>query len=147
MQPYQSFYGRSEPIECRSGTCFIIQEPVISSTTDLQDLIHCTHPVLIQPAYVRTLAQRSPHIPQKLGFLNFRDFCRHDLRLAETLMRSWDPPDNLSLRIDLQSCSRDLHKVYYSQETLASYLYSSSSRSLNPHLGHFLILGLITFHK
>jgi hypothetical protein len=147
MQPYQSFYGRFEPMECIYGTYFIIQEPPINSTIDLQDLIHYMHPILIQLAYVRALAQRSPHIPHKIGFMNFRDFYRHDLRLAETLMCSWDPPENLSLRIYLQSCLRYLHLSFLSQETLASYWHSSSSRSLNPHLGHFIILGLITFHK
>jgi hypothetical protein len=84
--PYQSFSGRSKPIECKSRTFFSLQEPVISSTTSLHDFIYCTCPFLIHLMYVRALAHFILRIPQKLGFLNFRDFCHHDLGLAETLM-------------------------------------------------------------
>ena len=60
---------------------------------------------------------------QKIGFMNFWNFHHHDLRLTETLMRPWDPPVNLSLRIDLQF----MLKRCLLQETLTSYLYSPNS--------------------
>jgi hypothetical protein len=67
----KNFYGRSEPIECRSGTFFSLQESDTNSHTSLHDFIHCTRCVLIQLAYVHTLSHYNPSIPQKLGFLNF----------------------------------------------------------------------------
>jgi hypothetical protein len=43
----ENFYGRSEPVECISRTCFSIQEPTINSTTSLHEFIQCMCPILL----------------------------------------------------------------------------------------------------
>jgi hypothetical protein len=53
---------RSEAIECRSGTCLIIQELGTSSNKNLHDFIHSTLPIHIQPACTFTLYIASPHV-------------------------------------------------------------------------------------
>jgi hypothetical protein len=126
---------------------------------------------------IRTLYTDNPRTHQKIGFFcNSENFsvmisdlpklqCVHEILL-----------DLLSLRIDLQSCSRDphqrcshkklsintpkdiltrssplIHKKDVLQETIAILFILSSSRSLNPFLGHLTyfpyFLGLTTFHK
>jgi hypothetical protein len=114
--------------------------------------ILCNHyacHVLIQPTCVHALVHYSLCIPQKLGFLKLRDFFHQDLRHyrnfdASMRSSSCSLSQNRS-SIMLKRCTQNIHKrysqnvlqkMYFSQETLASYLYSSYSRSLNPLLGH-----------
>jgi hypothetical protein len=137
MQPYQCLSDRSKPIESISGTCLSLQQPVINSNTNLHDFIHCTRPVLIQPAYVHTQAHYSPCTPQKLGFLKLRDFFRPDLRYCRNI--------DASMRSSLRSLShnrsssmlnRSTPKML-SQEALHQYSkrYSHKQLSIDPQKG------------
>jgi hypothetical protein len=131
MQPYQCLSDRSEPIEYRSGTCFSLQQPVINSNTNLHDFIHCTCPVLIQPAYVHALAHYSPHTPQNLGF--FRQdilYCRKFYASMRSFSRSLS--QNISSIMIKRSTPKKL-----SQEALHQYskIYSHKKLSIDPQKG------------
>jgi hypothetical protein len=137
MKPYQCLSDRSEPIECRSGTCFSIQQPFISSNKNLHDFVHCTCPVLIQPTYVCALAHYSPRTPQKLGFLKLRDFFHQDLQYC----RKFDA----SMRSSSHSLSQNRYSIMLkrstpkilSQEALHQYskIYSHKKLSIDPQKG------------
>jgi hypothetical protein len=134
MQPYQCLSYSSEPIECRSGTCHSLQKPVIISTTNLHDFIHCTSHVLIQPAYVCALAHYNLRTPQKLGFLKLQNFFCQYLRHC----RNFD----VSMRSSSCSLSQNRSSIMLkrstpkmlSQEALHQYskIYSHKNLSIDP---------------